>query len=337
MTDHTDDNETRKLTTSPLEDAVPTRPIPRAKEEELKEEVFRPPDSAFIPISPQLIDDYREPDAGDQDLDLDTQVHVESEILGQIPRRSILPWALGIAVLIAVFVGIFYLLKAEPEKPDAAAFTPPPAESSEPAVEQEPAEVFGPLPARANSDDYLRDLLGGDLTEEKVKRWFSGTELVRRLVTSIDNVAEGQSPRRHLEAFRPSQGFSAEPRGNRWIMGSSSFVRYNSLVHSFDSMDRERNWKIYSTIRPWIEDAYRQLGYPQRDFDQTCITAIDHLLATPIPTDPVFVEKKITTWIYSDSRFENLSDAQKHLLRMGPGNQRRVQSALRWYRGRLAD
>jgi hypothetical protein len=41
------------------------------------------------------------------------------------------------------------------------------------------------------------------------------------------------------------------------------------------------------------------------------------------------VKKGVVTYIYADSRLENLSEAQKHLLRTGPENVRIIQEKLR--------
>ena len=40
--------------------------------------------------------------------------------------------------------------------------------------------------------------------------------------------------------------------------------------------------KAYRSLRPLIRDAYRELGYPTQDFQDTLIRAVDELLQVPL-------------------------------------------------------
>jgi hypothetical protein len=53
------------------------------------------------------------------------------------------------------------------------------------------------------------------------------------------------------------------------------------------------------------------------------------LLSTPIPADSLRVEPRGIGYGYVDPRLEQLSGAQKQLLRLGPRNARLVQDSLR--------
>jgi hypothetical protein len=54
------------------------------------------------------------------------------------------------------------------------------------------------------------------------------------------------------------------------------------------------------------------------------------------PTGDIELEERtVATFAYADERFESLSDAQRHLLRMGPDNVRRVQEKLQELREAL--
>ncbi len=53
------------------------------------------------------------------------------------------------------------------------------------------------------------------------------------------------------------------------------------------------------------------------------------LIGTPIPNDPIAVVPKGIGYAFADSRLENLTAAQKQLLRMGPENARTIQRSLR--------
>jgi hypothetical protein len=71
------------------------------------------------------------------------------------------------------------------------------------------------------------------------------------------------------------------------------------------------------------------MGYPDLDFDDRLGQAIAELIAVPVaPEAPVLVEE-VLRYEFADAELEALSDAQKHLLRMGPRNVQRIQHKLR--------
>jgi hypothetical protein len=86
---------------------------------------------------------------------------------------------------------------------------------------------------------------------------------------------------------------------------------------------------LYATLKPRIEEAYRDLGEPAKDFDEVLERAIVELLRVPVVNDPVRVTPKPLSYAYLDTRLESLSPAQKQLLRMGPNNVAMIQRKLR--------
>jgi hypothetical protein len=85
---------------------------------------------------------------------------------------------------------------------------------------------------------------------------------------------------------------------------------------------------LYTTLKPRIEDAYRDLGY-QESFDRALERAFVALLRVPARDAAVATAPKGALYVYQDPRLEGLSPAQKQLVRMGPHNARIVQSKLR--------
>ena len=61
----------------------------------------------------------------------------------------------------------------------------------------------------------------------------------------------------------------------------------------------------------------------------TLATAIDNILAVPVPPEPPRVELDVKTYLFVDPALESLTPAEKHVLRLGPQNAREVQSKLR--------
>lgn len=204
--------------------------------------------------------------------------------------------------------------------PDGA---PAPAEAAAPALE---------LPALADSDSFVRPLVERLSEHPELARWLTPDRLVERFVTSVVNVAEGESPRPHLRFLAPEEGFTAAERGGELFIAGSSHDRFDPVVEVFTSLDTAAGVRLYRELEPLFEEAYAELGYPAGDFRTTLAAAIDHILATPIPTGTVELERRATSYRFADPALESLSPAQKHFLRLGASNMRQVHAKLRLMR-----
>jgi hypothetical protein len=85
----------------------------------------------------------------------------------------------------------------------------------------------------------------------------------------------------------------------------------------------------YRKLRPTLETAFRELGYPEITFSQRLKQAIEQLAQVPATREDVALEKRILSYAFSDINLEDLNPAQKHLLRLGPQNVARIQKKLR--------
>lgn len=247
------------------------------------------------------------------------------------PGRGVRWWPI-VAVLVVLAIGIgaylLWLRRQEADEPTAAAARPP-AEAAEQAAEEAEAEEPLDLPELDASDELVRDLVGALSSRPALAEWLASDDLVRTFAVTVDNIAEGVSPRTHLKILRPSEAFRAVERNGRFYLDPASYSRYERLALVVESLDAEGTARLYRDLKPLIQEAYRDLGYPQRDFDRTLARAIDRLLATPVVEGEVELIRKVTTYDFADPRLEQLAPAQKHLVRMGPANARRVKAKLR--------
>lgn len=231
-------------------------------------------------------------------------------------------------VLVAAAIWWFWLRGGEEAPPQQ----PPVAEREAPEIPEapppQPPEELE-LPPLAASDDVVRDLVGRLSGHPRLVAWLGGDELVHRFVATVDNVAQGVSPRPHLEAAVPEEGFSVVERdGETWI-DPESYRRYDTAAAVFTSFDPATAAGLYRRLEPLFDEAYRQLGYPTADFDDTLTRAFARLLATPVVEGEVRLTTQGLGWGYADPRLEALTPAQKNLLRTGPANTRRIQGQLR--------
>lgn len=257
-----------------------------------------------------------------------------------VGSRPIWPWLLVLLLVVLAAWAWVELRSTEDgsgELPIATAdVAPEPASRPVPEPEEVVEEEIE-LPALNDSDSLVAELVEQLSAHPDVARYLVGEELVRRFTATVDNIAQGTSPRPHLPALAPQERFTARAEGGVQRPTAESYRRYDVLAEIFVSLDSEGSAELYRQLEPLITESYRELGYPDADFDATLRTAIDHLLAAPVPPPGAELRPRGIgrSFEYADERYESLSPAQKHLLRMGPDNVRRVQRKLRELRASL--
>lgn len=252
------------------------------------------------------------------------------------PSRRPAGWGwILVLVLVAVIAAVAWFLlrgrpsgeEAEPPVVEEPAAVEPVSESGRPELEEEPLE----LPPLEGSDEVVRRLAAALSAHPALASWLATDDLVRRFVVVVDNVAVGLVPRKEIPFLAPEEAFRAEPgEAGPPRVHPASFDRYAPAAAVVGSLDPEGSLELYRRLRPLVDEAAREsLGYGADRFDETLRRALVHLLETPVPAGPPVLERRATSFHYADPRLEELSDAQKQLVRMGPDNQRRVQAKLR--------
>src|SRR4029077_4662295 len=84
-----------------------------------------------------------------------------------------------------------------------------------------------------------------------------------------------------------------------------------------------------NTLKPRIKEGYVRATSGDDSFDPVLERAIVELLRVPVVDGEVELYPHGTVWAFGDPHLQDLSAAQKQLLRMGPQNVRTVQSKLR--------
>ena len=215
----------------------------------------------------------------------------------------------------------------------------PPADNASPkavAATDVPIDKLSPPPPPVNlppldrMDGFLRPLLSALSSRPELARWVATDDLVRQLATAIDQAAVGGSPARDFKVIAPSSPLVPSTRGGRRAIDPASYRRYDGLVQTITSIDASNVAKIYKTIRPRLNEAYRAMGNPTGDVDRALAQTFDILLDTPLVKDPILlVEGDGGLWAYADGELEELRPTQKQLLRMGSAN---VDRMLVWLR-----
>ena len=247
------------------------------------------------------------------------------------PRRSAGLW-LAIAALVAAVAVTAYFFLAQRQSPVPGEKA---AEQRAEAPPQPPAALaLGgnatpiDLPPLDQTDPLVRELVKQLSSHPTVATWLATNGLIRNFTVSLVNVAEGKTPAGHLQSLRPSSSFRVIERAGDLYVDPRSYERYDRLAAAFASIEPAGAARLYATLKPRLEDAHRDLGFPDVPVDRTLERAIVVLLGTPVLDSPR-VQPRGVGYGFADSRVEQLPAAQKQLLRMGGQNVRIIQTALR--------
>jgi hypothetical protein len=234
--------------------------------------------------------------------------------------------------------------------PVAAA--PPALPASEPASDpQNPVETLAPpeaaLPALAGSDDHVARALGELLGASDMAAFLQMDGLVRRVVATVDNLGREHAPARLWPVNPTPERFAVVGSGPVQTIGLDNAARYGALVRWIESVDMERAVALYARLYPLFQQAYEELGYPGRYFNDRLVAVIDHLLQAPEPASPVAVKltevkgdvPSTRPWVryeFADPQLQSLSSGQKIMVRVGLENERRLKARLKALRTLVA-
>ncbi len=215
------------------------------------------------------------------------------------------------------------ILPVEEETPP----TPPPEPVLEKPAPDEPELALPPL---GKSDPLVRQLVGELSSHPRLVAWLVSEGLIEKVTVIVVNIAEGVSPTPHLDFLAPQEGFSVTGSEESGLyMDPRSYERYNLAADVFASLDTLGTARLYTRLKPLVDQAYWNLGYPDEDFDDALLEAIRELLAVPVLEGRVAVSPLVITYEFADPELESLGAAQRQFLRMGPRNVRKTQAKLR--------
>ncbi len=245
--------------------------------------------------------------------------------------KKVMIIGIGMIVLLAVAAGIYYLVSHKAEKPaekaSLQALPPAAAEGPPPAASLEALNL--PSLTLDNSDKILRSLAQDISSHPGLSAWMKTREIIRKFVAAVDNIANGMNPKSQVDFFAPKGEFKTVRRAGGLTVIQASYDRYNPVADVIISLEAKASARLYNALKPVLQQAYKELGYPNADFQDTLTQAIAELLNTPVVEGRVLLEKKVASYAYIDETLERLSQAQKQFLRMGPDNVQIIQTKLR--------
>ena len=268
-----------------------------------------------------------------EDLNLRTTSHEDMPVILSVPvenQHNRLKIAGAVLLVVAVAATGYLVFRnrqaAAPTTASAAAPAPLASDVGKALGTEVPPIDLPPLD---ESDDVVRGLVRELSSNPSVAAWLTTDNLIRNFVVVVSNIAAGEPAARQVTVLRPKGSFQTEEHGEDLFINSRSYSRYLPLATAATSVDPEGAARLYSTLKPRIDEAYAELGQGNT-FDQTLERALALLLRTPIPEGRVPIEPNgAVGYRFADPALEKLTPTQKMLIRFGPENQRAVQTSLR--------
>ena len=257
-------------------------------------------------------------------------------------RDKAIWWSAGIVIAGAIAIGVYYRyyspVPAPPPAPHPAAAPQQAAPAPAPAIQHpvpSAAEQQTPLPPLDQSDPVVRDSLIGLLGKPAVAKFVVPHEIIRDFVVTVDNL-----PRRKVAAeLRPlhsTPGDTAvDQQGASTMLSQQNFARYGALMNVIGSSDPKALAAVYFRLYPLFQQAYENLGYPGKYFNDRMVQAIDSLLATPDVPGPIELVRPKVFYQFADPKLEALPAGQKVLIRMGPQNASIIKAKLQQFRAAI--
>ena len=225
-----------------------------------------------------------------------------------------------------------------PAEPLPTVSLPEPEIIDEPTAPVTPStlpEIIEPLPALAESDDYIEQKTLAVTQGMAIAPLIIKKDMARQFVVFIDNLAQGELVRKASPIKGPEQKFVAIDIGTKIYLNPDSYHRYDIYADMLTKLNGKELVTTYQTLSPLFEEAFVELGYSDINFDARMQQAIKSILAAPTIEDPIELSSVSVNYKFVDPNLESLPNAQKLMLRMGPENSRKVKEALRTLQAEL--
>ncbi|HYN07539.1 MAG TPA: DUF3014 domain-containing protein [Vicinamibacterales bacterium] len=228
------------------------------------------------------------------------------------------------AVIVGALLTLWWMSRTRPTPA-----TPAPTKATEAALgPQRPKAQVVDLPSLDESDTFLRDMVAALSRHPTLAKFLATKSLVRGATLAVIQIGDGKTPATPLSALRPLT--------RTQILGATSgridpvsYVRWDGATGALTSVDPIHAAQLYVTVKPLFDQAYQELGNPNREFDEAIARAIRTLDETPqITADPSLLRRP-SYYEHEDPKLRSLLPVQKQLLLVGPDNRRKIMQWLK--------
>jgi len=245
------------------------------------------------------------------------------------PSRSPTRWIVvgACALIAAVALTVWWMGRARPGPAEPAPVSG--GDLSAPASRPAPDAID--LPPLNASDSLFRDIVAALSQHPVLARALAGDRLVRGATLAIVQIGDGKTPENPLAPFRPASRVERAPNGR---IDPASYRRWDDDVAALTSVDPADAAQAYVNVKPLFDEAYREQGFPDGNFDLAIARAINVLAATPARDEPALVERP-GYLEYADAALQGLHPVQKQFLLLGPAHRTTILGWLRAFAAQL--
>ena len=246
--------------------------------------------------------------------------------------------AVAVVAVVAVLGGIaaYFLMKPTPPAPapvQVQAPPPPPKPEVRQVIEALPAPP--PLPALGESDKFMLDALAGLVGDKSLMKVFRTERIIRNIVATIDNLPQRRAPMNVMPIERAKGWLVTSGKENGLTISPKNAERYAPYMKVAGAIDAKKLVGLYVRLYPLFQQAYEELGYPKKYFNDRLIVALDDLLAAPDIREPVALIQPGVYYQFADPGLEARSIGQRILMRIGSRDEAIMKGKLREIREEL--
>jgi hypothetical protein len=255
------------------------------------------------------------------DLPLERTTSPSDPVHSDPPPRSPRRWVIlgAFAVLVSALLTLWWMSRSQPRTA-----APAPTQATDVAVgsNRPPRDPIA-LPALNGSDALLRELVGALSRHPLIARLLATDGIVRNTVLAVEQIGAGRTPAVPLKALRPDSRLAIQGTQSGGV-DPRTYARWDAAVTSLGSINPSDAAQLYVNVKPLFDEAYRELGYPEGDFDESMVRAIQVLRETPPISGHPDLVRRPGYYEHTDPALRSLRPVQKQFLLIGPENRERV-------------
>jgi Protein of unknown function (DUF3014) len=135
-------------------------------------------------------------------------------------------------------------------------------------------------------------------------------------------------PLRLVPVEQASGKFISSGSEDSLSISPNNAARYSPYIKIAEAIDARQLVELYVRLYPLFQQAYQELGYPNKYFNDRLIEALDDLLDAPDIKEPVKLVQPGVHFQFADPELEELSIGQRILIRIGSKNEARIKAWL---------
>jgi DUF3014 family protein len=251
---------------------------------------------------------------------------------GAAPQASPTRWVVlaAIAIVLAALLALWWMSRER-----LGTVTPTPTNATEVAVgTNRPKRQPLDLPSIETSDAFLRELVSTLSKHPMIARLLATDGIVRNTALAVEQIGNGRTPAAPLKVLRPSSRLA--------IVGTDSgkidprtFERWDAATASLVTISPTDAAQLYVNVKPLFDEAYRELGHPNGDFDASIVRAIEMLNDTPTVSGDPELLRRPGYYEHTDATLRSLPPVQKQFLLVGTENRQKILAWLKRFANAL--